>query len=75
MEAQRFHFQQLGVEPQQVIPGQAESADGWLVTDTGMTAVPVEALGLAVCPLEGEELVARAMVVMTCSTVTLRLAL
>lgn len=33
--------QQLDVEPQQVIPGQAESTDGWHGSDTAMRSVPV----------------------------------
>jgi type IV secretory pathway VirD2 relaxase len=34
----------LDVEPQQVIPGQPESADRWLVANTGMRSVPVVAV-------------------------------
>jgi len=39
----------LAVESQQVIPGQAESADVWLSTDTTMRPMPVcsgEAIGM-----------------------------
>lgn len=35
---------QLAVEPQQVVPGQAESADGWLGTDTAMGPMPIVAV-------------------------------
>jgi hypothetical protein len=31
----------LDVEPQDVIPGQAESADGCFITDAGMRSVPI----------------------------------
>jgi hypothetical protein len=34
----------LAVEPQQVIPGQAESADGWHGADTAMRSVPIVAM-------------------------------
>jgi hypothetical protein len=34
----------LAVEPQEVIPGQAEAADGWFGADTGMRAMPVVAV-------------------------------
>src|SRR6185312_9570570 len=35
----------LVVEPQQVIPGQAESADRWLSADGAMWSMPVVAMG------------------------------
>jgi hypothetical protein len=45
--AQRTDFRDffnLGVEPQQVIPGQTEAADGWLGADTAMRPMPVVAV-------------------------------
>ena len=39
-----FRDRALAVEPQQVVPGQAESADGWLSADTAMRSVPVVAV-------------------------------
>jgi hypothetical protein len=34
----------LAVQPQQVVPGQAESADGWLRADTAIRSMPVVAV-------------------------------
>ena len=37
-------WHRLGVEPQQVIRGQAESADGWHGSDAAMGTMPVVAM-------------------------------
>ena len=34
----------LGVKPQEVVPGQAETADGWLLVEASMGPVPVVAM-------------------------------
>ena len=35
---------QLAVKPQEVVPGQAETADGWLLAEASMGPVPVVAM-------------------------------